>query len=61
MNMLVGISAGGACYTAFPGDREAIEIVSNDPSLSSILDLMNLVPLLRPVGWRDHAELPLAR
>jgi uncharacterized protein (DUF362 family) len=56
LNMLAGMS-GQVPYSAFSGNLDAIEVLSNDPELSNVSALMGAEPHLPPAGWRQHIEL----
>jgi uncharacterized protein (DUF362 family) len=55
LNMLAGM-AGQVRYSAFTGDLDAIEIISNDASWRSVRELTGKAPHLPPAGWRNHVE-----
>jgi uncharacterized protein (DUF362 family) len=56
LNMLEGM-AGQVPYSAFSGNLDAIEVLSNDPAFSSVAALMGAEPHLPPAGWRQKIEL----
>ena len=58
LNMLAGMAATAdeRTYSRFHGDLDEIEILSNEPSFSSVAALAGQRQHLPPSGWRNFVE-----